>query len=437
MGESLPLLHLTITPSAQANSEEKSLSTAIQQTSTTDKSSPHPSEPYNISALRDQRIAELEIELEKNKEHLQTAIEELQAINEEILTTNEELQSTNEELQSVNEELHSVNAEFERSNYELKELNEDHINLLNGLDVGTVFLDSDLNIRKFNPAIRSVFGLVPHDIGRPISQIAYELEGREQLTLSIQNVLKTGTPSRREIHTPKQRWFLQRILPIRSNEQSSIEGVVITFTDITQIKIMQNRLDIAIEASRLVWWEWDLQTKVLNTHTVGWCILGYELDCLTPTAEAWLELVHPEDLEQVKRSLDEVMEGNSNLWDCEHRFKTNSGEWLWVSNKGRITERDTQGKPLRMLGTTQDIHATKTAELRLLEQNKELETATAKAEILAREAQAANKAKADFLANMSHEIRTPMNGIIGMGHLLMNTDLDEDQHYSRYFYLSR
>ncbi|MCC5835647.1 MAG: response regulator [Opitutales bacterium] len=425
-----PLLHLLITPSRTKRKGVEDTSAPVLSKSTNVKSSKAlQAAPYDIANLRDQRIAELELELERNRENLQTAIEELQATNEELLTANEELQSTNEELHSVNEELHSVNAEFERNNKELKEINEDHINLLNGLDVGTVFLDRELRIRKFNPAIESIFGLVPHDVGRPISHIAYELENRDQLTQSIQQVLETGKAVRREISTAKQRWFLKRILPIRLNEHSPIEGVVITFTDITEIKLMQSRLDIAIKASKLVWWEWDINTKVLNTHTVGWCILGYELDCLTPSAEAWLELVHPDDLEKVKKSLDATFRGETKLWECEHRFKTKSGEWLWVSNKGRVQEWDSAGNPRRMLGTTQDIQATKTAERLLLERNEALEIATANARILAHEAQVANQAKADFLANMSHEIRTPMNGIIGMGHLLMNTSLNEDQNY--------
>lgn len=427
--ESLPLIHLIITPSAPKQKSEKTTPVNTEQIPLSPDVEETQTAAYDISSLRDQRIAELEQELKKNREYLETAIEELQTTNEEILTTNEELQSTNEELQSVNEELHSVNAEFERSNQELEDLNEDHINLLNGLDVGTVFLDKDLNIRKFNPAIKSIFSLLPHDIGRPISQIVYELEDRQQLTRSIIHVLETGKSARREICTPKQRWYLKHILPIRLNDKAPIDGVVITFTDITQIKVMQSRLDIAIEASRLVWWEWDLVTKALTTHTVGWCILGYELDCLAPSAEAWLELVHPDDLEHVKISLDQALKGQTKIWECEHRFKTKNSEWLWVSNKGRILERDRSGNALRMLGTTQDIHAAKMAELQLIDRNKALEVATAQAKILAGEAQAANQAKADFLANMSHEIRTPMNGIIGMGHLLTNSTLSQDQSY--------
>ena len=117
----------------------------------------------------------MEAELTHTKENLQSAIEELetsneelQASNEELQTSNEELQSTNEELQSVNEELYTVNAEYQRKIAELTELTNDMDNLLSSTEVGTIFLDKQLRIRKFTPQIAETFTLVPHDLGRSI-----------------------------------------------------------------------------------------------------------------------------------------------------------------------------------------------------------------------------------------------------------------------------
>ena len=120
-----------------------------------------------------EQLRTMEAELTHTKENLQSAIEELETSNEELQavergaqTSNEELQSTNEELQSVNEELYTVNAEYQRKIAELTELTNDMDNLLSSTEVGTIFLDKQLRIRKFTPQIAETFTLVPHDLGR-------------------------------------------------------------------------------------------------------------------------------------------------------------------------------------------------------------------------------------------------------------------------------
>ena len=189
-----------------------------------------------------QRISDLELELEATKESLQTTIEELQtsneelqATNEELLAANEELQSTNEELHSVNEELYTVNAEFESKNKELKQLNQDHDNLLASTDVGIVYLDRFLQVRKFSPAIGKFFNLLRQDIGRPIDHIAYHLGDQGQMLSDVRHVLESGEPMEREERTAEGEWILKRVLPFRS-ENEAHEGAVLTFTDITRIK---------------------------------------------------------------------------------------------------------------------------------------------------------------------------------------------------------
>ncbi|WP_305046794.1 chemotaxis protein CheB [Geoalkalibacter sp.] len=195
-----------------------------------------------------QRILDLEAELQTTRETLQTTIEELQtsneelqATNEELLAANEELQSTNEELHSVNEELYSVNAEFEQKNEELKQVNQDHENLLTSIQIGTVYLDRNLRIRKFNPAIERFFKLLPQDIGRPLDHIAYHLADQAQMLAHVRRVLETGTVLEKEIRTQEDQWLLKRILPFIT-EEGTVEGVVLTFTDVTQIKRAEQAL---------------------------------------------------------------------------------------------------------------------------------------------------------------------------------------------------
>lgn len=196
----------------------------------------------------DQYVANLEMELQSTRENLQATVEELQAsneelqaTNEELLASNEELQSTNEELHSVNEELYSVNAEFERKNIELKQLNTDHENLLDSIDIGTVFLDRDLRIRKFNPAIKYFFRLMPQDIGRPIDHIAYHLADQEEMLGNVRKVLETGIPIENEVPTRDGKWLFPRIMPFRT-EAGLVDGVVLTFTDISVIKEAEQKL---------------------------------------------------------------------------------------------------------------------------------------------------------------------------------------------------
>jgi len=175
-------------------------------------------------------IGQLENELTVTKENLQAAIEELeasneelQAANEELLASNEELQSTNEELQSVNEELYTVNAEYQRKITELTELTNDMDNLLWSTDIGTIFLDRQLRIRRFTPPIADTFSLLPQDIGRPISTFANNIEHPE-LSQDLQRVLETGEPIEKQIRDRQLHAFFLRILPYRA--KGTIDGVV-------------------------------------------------------------------------------------------------------------------------------------------------------------------------------------------------------------------
>lgn len=204
---------------------------------------------FEFNAHYRQHVADLETELEAAKEdflvtqeNLQATIEELNATNEELQATNEEFQSTNEELnsgneelQATNEELLSVSTELERSNSELKLLNVEHTNLLDSLESGIVFLDRQMCIRKFNPAISNMFKLMPQDIGRPIDHIAYHLDNQERMMKDIRSVLATGVPLELEVASKDGKCLLRRIVPFRS-ETGQMEGATLMFTDISKVK---------------------------------------------------------------------------------------------------------------------------------------------------------------------------------------------------------
>ncbi len=194
------------------------------------------------------RITELERELVDTRENLQAVIEELetaneemQANNEEMISTNEELQSTNEELQSLNEELHTVSAEHQSKIQELYELNDDLNNYFNNSDIGQILVDRKMVIRKFSPSSRRMINFIDADIGRSLADITTNISSVDMID-QIQKVIATGELVAKEIETTDHHFYLMRLSPYVRRDKS-IDGVVINFIDISQIK----RLDGIIQ----------------------------------------------------------------------------------------------------------------------------------------------------------------------------------------------
>ena len=187
------------------------------------------------------RVEELKQELVYTKENLQATIEELQAANEELKSTNEELQSTNEELetskeelQSLNEELVTVNAELQAKIEQLAEIQNDMKNLLDNTNIGTIFLDENLVIKWFNRDAATVFRLAATDTGRPLSDIKSNIEGGD-LIAEARAVLDSLVPREKQVQKTGNEWCLVRIVPYRTLD-NVIEGIVLTFTNITGLK---------------------------------------------------------------------------------------------------------------------------------------------------------------------------------------------------------
>ncbi|MEB3178945.1 MAG: chemotaxis protein CheB [Nostocaceae cyanobacterium] len=211
-------------------------------------------EPFEANTEASQRIMELEYELQQTRENLQAVIEELettneeqQATNEELTASNEELQSTNEELHSVNEELYTVNSEYQSKIEELIELNNDIDNLLRSTDIGVVFLDRELKIRKFTPAAMVAINLVAADIGRPLEHITHNLNCEDLLGI-LREVIDSKHSLEQEVKIAKSGFnLLMRVNPYLQ-EDGRLDGVVLTFVDIDEIKQVQQQL-LAAEAA--------------------------------------------------------------------------------------------------------------------------------------------------------------------------------------------
>jgi two-component system CheB/CheR fusion protein len=229
------------------------------------------------------RIEELERDLAYMKESHQATVEEQQASNEELKSTNEEMQSTNEELQStneeletskeelqsVNEELITVNSELQAKIEQLAGMQNDMKNLLDNTNIGTIFLDEHMIIRRFTRDATHIYRLVASDVGRPLNDIKSNLEGEELLT-KAQSVLETLVPIEQEVHTHNGAWYLLRIQPYRTLD-NIIEGVVLTFTDISK----------RIEAETAVQLARELAERVVDTIDAPLLVLDGDLQVVS------------------------------------------------------------------------------------------------------------------------------------------------------------
>jgi two-component system, chemotaxis family, CheB/CheR fusion protein len=208
----------------------------------------------SASNISEGAVEELEKELTYTKqqlhttiEQMETSLEELKSTNEELQSTNEELQSTNEEalttkeeMQSLNEELMTINLQYQNKAEELTQLNNDMKNLLDNTEIGTIFLDNQLNILRFTPQVTRLFNVITSDIGRSITHIVSNFE-YPSIEQTINEVITTLSGKELEIKTKKGEWYNLRIMPYRTMD-NFINGAVLTFTKITPIKSMNARM---------------------------------------------------------------------------------------------------------------------------------------------------------------------------------------------------
>ena len=211
-------------------------------------------QPPAGDAHREAVVAALDKELQYTKHRLQVTVEEMESSLEELKSTNEELQSANEELQSTNEESMTNKEEMQSLNEELMTLNMQYLakteelgqtasdmkNLLDATEIAIIFLDNELTIKRFTPSVGNVINLLPGDVGRPLAHFSSSLR-YEHLLRDVQQVLDRLTLIETNIQTTRGEWYTLRILPYRSLD-NYINGVVLTFTNITALKVLETRL---------------------------------------------------------------------------------------------------------------------------------------------------------------------------------------------------
>ncbi|MDP9151397.1 MAG: ATP-binding protein [Myxococcota bacterium] len=360
---------------------------------------------FNLDKVSRDQLRALEAELNSTKESLQATIEELeaaneelQASNEELQASNEELQSTNEELQSVNEELYTVNAEHQRKIGELVELTNDMDNLLSSTDIGTIFLDADLNIRKFTPRIAETFNLVPHDVGRSIETFAHTLH-HAPLVDELKTCLSTGERVEREIRDVRGRCFFLRILPYRA--RGNVGGVVLTLIDASGLKAAEDALfheryllnSLLFSVPDAICFK-DVRGRFIRANHA----MGARLRLADPGEAAGKTAYDLMD-EATARSqwaAEEavIRSGEPQTYVLEKRFGKDGVEaWDLVS---RLPLRDRAGI-VGVIGIYRDVTREKHAEAKIQE---------------------AVRRRDQFLAMLSHELRNPLGAIVTATRLL-------------------
>ncbi len=288
----------------------------------------------------------MEQELNTIRESLQTTIEQLENSNEELQSKNEELQSTNEELQSsieeletskeeaqsTNEEMISVNSELKQKIADLAEAKSDINNLLASTEIATIFLDNELLIKRFTPAMENIFNLIPSDIGRPISDITSNIN-YQNIYEDAKHVLETLSKEEKEIQTASGAWYAVRLIPYRTTE-NTIDGVVITFIEITDNKQLKeaSRLATVVKDSNDAILALDLQGNITAWNPVAQKMYGYtENEALQMNIT---DIIPENQKLEFKQLMERVQEWEM-IPSFETRRITKSGEivkiWLTVS----------------------------------------------------------------------------------------------------------
>ena len=310
------------------------------------------------------RVQVLERELSDSRKNLhavieevETSNEELQSTNEELLSSNEELQSTNEELHSVNEELYTVNAEHQRKIQELMELTADMENLLESIDVGTIFLDRDLLIRKFTPQARHIVQLQASDVGRPLHHLTHSFEDVD-LPSTVNRVLQYEEPIEFEGDDLSGTRRLIRVLPYRSSGE--VTGAVITMIDVQSIHIAKQALEetrsrfamLVNTVDQVLWISRREDLSLVYVSPYLRELLGLADAPGQETVERWFARIHPEDREAVRRAWQET--GRTGHFEAVYRVEDARGRLRWLQARAApVAEAD--GEARFLAGTAQDI----------------------------------------------------------------------------------
>jgi two-component system CheB/CheR fusion protein len=393
--------------------------------------------PPPEGGVDEQDPSELRSELRRTKEELQSAIEELQSTNEELrasheeaMSVNEELQSTNEELETSKEELQSLNEELTTVNVQLQTKMEEHEGVVNDLNsllsstnIAVIFLDTRLRIRRFTPAAIDLFELLPSDAGRPLSDLDRKFDD-ETLLKDCQAVLDKLAPVERKVTSHTSACvYVRRVQPYRTID-NRINGVVITFIDVSAIDVAQTaqreselRFRQVIEGAQdFAMLLMDAQGKIVTWNVGAERLLGWTREEAIGRDAGMIWVGPDADAQQAREMQKAVRDGRAEdeTW---HRRKDGTKFWgsgVLTTLRGDDGQVDGFVKVLRDETARRDAETDRDHLLHSEQQARQ-------------EAEQANLVKDQFLARLSHELRTPLSSILTWAEMLQHRPMTEDQ----------
>jgi PAS domain S-box-containing protein len=377
---------------------------------------------YALEKKLNERIIQLEKELQYTKECLQ-------ASNEEHLVYNEELRSTNEEYQAINDELLKINNQYQCKNQELSDLYNDMTNYLNSADIGTIFLDENLCIRKFTPSIAKEINLKEQDIGRPMHHISNNLIN-DDLNMVANEVLISNMLCEREVKSKNGNWYLLKCAPYCTFEDS-IKGVVLSLVDITrskkaEIEIVKSKERYEQLVENSPYSIYIIQNGKFNfSNSAGLKLLNLkELNELMFIDYRYYFNIDEEQL--VEKGVNSINMQGKNVIPKEDRVILKDGTELLV---------EISAMPLQFDGREAKILLVRNTSFRIKERL--LEEENEKNKKLLSETILSETLKTEFFSNLSHELRTPLNVILCTLQLLdtfteHNEVNDEERKFKKY-----